>query len=183
MSPAKLSAAPTSESARLSGEKSAQIRSVAVRHQVRRLQNPKSPARSLRFFESNQGDRSQCKSHHSFQARYERRSGNLALQFGADDDAVLATDRETRDRMFPLIQPVKDNALHRNSPSAAAEHCRDWQPSARSCGFDRVIVRYQESFCRASALPMCKETNPRRTQDRRAKALCVQRSFPDRAVV
>ena len=183
MSPAKLFAAPTSESVRLSGEKLAQIHSVAVRHRVWRLQSPKLTARSLGFFESNPSDRLQCKSHHSFQARYERSSGNLALQFGADDGVVLAMDPETRDRMFPRIQPVADNALHRNSPSAVAEHCRDWQLSAQSCGFDRVIVRSRESFCRASALPVCKETNPRRTQDRRAMALCVQRSFPDRAAV
>ena len=183
MSPAKLSAAPTSESARLSGEKSAQIHSVAVRHRVWRLQSPKLTARSLGFFESNPSDRLQCKSHHSFQARYERSSGNLALQFGADDGVVLAMDPETRDRMFPRIQPVADNALHRNSPSAVAEHCRDWQPSAQSFGFDRVIFRCQESFYPAGAAPAHKETNPRRTQDRRAMALCVQRSFPDRAAV
>ena len=183
MSPAKLFAAPTSESVRLSGEKSAQIHSVAVRHRVWRLQSPKLTARSLGFFESNQGDRLQCKSHHSFQARYERRSGNLALQFGADGDGVLAKDREIRDRMFPLIQPAKDNALHRNPPSAAAERCRGLRPYAQSFGFDRVIVRCQESSCRAGASPAHKETNPRRTQDRRAMALCVQRSFPDRAAV
>src|SRR6266513_1978964 len=183
MSPAKLFAAPTSESARLSGEKSAQIRSSAVRRQVWPLQSPKVTARSRGFFESNQGDRLQCKTHHSFQARYERRSGNLALQFGADDDAVLAMDPETIGKMSPLIQPAKDNARHRNSPSAVAEHCRDWQPSAQSGGFDRVIVRCQESFCRAGAARAHKETNPRRSQDRRAMALCVQRSFPDRAAV
>jgi len=130
MSPAKLFAAPTSESVRLSGEKSAQIHSVAVRHRVWRLQSPKLTARSLGFFESNPSDRLQCKSHHSFQARYERSSGNLALQFGADDGVVLAMDRETIGKMSPPIQPVADNALHRNSPSAVAEH---WiRPSNRS---------------------------------------------------
>jgi len=86
------------------------------------------------------------------------------LQFGADDDAVLAMDPETIGKMSPLIQPAKDNARRRNSPSAVAEHCRDWQPSAQSFGFDRVIFRCQESFYPAGAAPAHKETNPRRTK-------------------
>src|SRR6266481_339659 len=164
MSLVKLFAPPTSESARLSGEKSAQIRSVAVRHQVRRLQSSKSPARSLRFFENNQGDRLQCKSDHSSQARYELSAGTQASRFGADDDVVLATGLETKGKTFPPIQAATGNAPRRNSPSATA-------------------ARSRESFCPAGAAPARKETNLRRNQHRRAKALCARRSFPDRAAV
>jgi len=183
MSLVKLFAPPTSESARLSGEKSAQIRSVAVRHQVRRLQSSKSPARSLRFFENNQGDRLQCKSDHSSQARYELSAGTQASRFGADDDVVLATGLETKGKTFPPIQAATGNAPRRNSLSARAARCSDWRPYAQSCGFDRATVRSRESFCPAGAAPAREETNLRRNQHRRAKALCAQRSFPDRAAV
>src|SRR5213078_180149 len=68
---------PTSESACLSGEKSARIRSAAVRHQARRMQGSNLIPRCLGCFENSQGDRSQCKSHHSSEVRHERNSGNL----------------------------------------------------------------------------------------------------------
>jgi len=127
-----------------------------------------------------------CNVNHTilFQARYERRSGNLALQFGADDDAVLAMDPETRDRMFPLIQPAKDNALHRNSPSAVAEHCRDLaafrselriRPSNRSDAKKDLVGQPLRQ--------RTKKRNPRRNQGRRAMALCRAKIFPDRAAV
>src|SRR6266516_6501844 len=138
ISRAKSFGAPTSESACLSGEKSARIRSAAVRHQARRMQSPKSPARSLRFFENNQGHRWQCKSDHSSQVRHERNSGNLVSQVGADDDGVLAMGPEIRDRMFPPIPPATDSEPYRNSLSAAAARCSDQQPYAQCCGFDRV---------------------------------------------
>src|SRR6266545_6969872 len=181
ISPAKSSAAPTSESACLSGEKSARIQSAAVRHQARRMQSPNSIWRCLGFFENSQGDPSQCKSHHSSEVRHERSSGNLVSRAGADDDDVLAMDPETRDRMFPLIPQPTDSEAHRNSLSAAAARCSDQQPYAQSCGFDRVTVRFRENFSPASGVPLHEETNHLRSQDRHAMAHCARRSFPDRA--
>src|SRR5438093_3875141 len=119
ISPAKSSAAPTSESACLSGEKSARIRSGAVRHQARRMQSSNLIPRCLGFFENSQGDRSQCKSHHSSEVRHERNSGNMVSRAGADDDGVLSMGPETRDRMLPPIPPAKDSARQWNALYAA----------------------------------------------------------------
>src|SRR6266496_4307795 len=153
ISRAKSSAAPTSESACLSGEKSARIQSAAVRHQARRMQSPNLIRRCLGFFENSQGDRSQCKSHHSSEVRHERNSGNLVSRAGADDDGVLAMGPEIRDRMFPPIPPATDSEPYRNSLSAAAARCSDQQPYAQSCGFDRVTVRFRENFSPCGGTP------------------------------
>src|SRR5947199_10772834 len=132
ISRAKSSAAPTSESACLSGEKSARIRSAAVRHQARRMQGSNLIPRCLGFFENSQGDRSQCKSHHSSEVRHERNSGNLVSRAGADDDGVLDMGPETRDRMFPPIPPRPDNERNRNSLSAEAARSSQQQPYAHT---------------------------------------------------
>jgi len=103
------------------------------------------------------------------------------LRFGVRDVAASATDRETRDRIFPPIRRAIDNAPRTSSPSAKAAHYQDCQLSALSCKPGQPIVRSRESFCPVVAAPARKETNRRRSQGRRATALCGRRSFPDRA--
>ena len=103
------------------------------------------------------------------------------LRFGVGDVAASATDRETKDRLFPPIRGAIDNAPRRSSPSAKAAYYPDCQLSAQSCEPGQPIVRSRESFCPPAAAPERKETNRRRSQDRRAMALCGRRSFPDRA--
>src|SRR5438093_11710273 len=105
------------------------------------------------------------------------------LRFGADGDGVLAKDRETRDRMFQLIEPAIDSGLRTSSRSATTAHYSNFRLCAPRRGPDTISVRCPENSCSADAARPRKETSRHRSQDRRAMALCVQRSFPDRAAV
>jgi len=103
------------------------------------------------------------------------------LRFGADGDGVLARDRETRDRMFPPIEPAIDSGLRTRSRCATTAHYSNLRLYAQRRGLDPTSVRCPENSCSAGAAPARKETTRHRSQDRHAMALCVRKSFPDRA--
>ena len=117
-----------------------------------------------------------------FSQRMADRAKNSARHdSAAANDGVLARDRETRDKMFPLTWPAANNAPHTNFPCAEDAHCQPWRLFARHYGFDQATARFRENSSPASALPARKEMNRHRSQDRPAMARPGRRFSPDRA--